>query len=112
MGLAPPRSGQPRTPCGAAPAAPLAAGHRFSTERHTPLRITPPRFIAPVLASLLASALAAATALAATPFPMASSNYSETFGDITNWTNNFASGVGAQYWASVPINATGVIGDG
>ena len=112
MGLAPPRSGQPRTPCGAAPAALLAAGHRFSTERHTPLRITPPRFIAPVLASLLASALAAATALAATPFPMASSNYSETFGDITNWTNNFASGVGAQYWASVPINATGVIGDG
>lgn len=43
---------------------------------------------------------------------MASGNYSENFADIANWTNNFASGIGAQYWASVPINATGTIGDG
>jgi len=62
---------------------------------------------------LLASLLClAAPALAATPFPMASANYTEGFGDIANWTNNFASGIGAQYWASVPINANGTIGDG
>lgn len=76
------------------------------------MRITPPRFLASLLALAPALALAASTAFAATPFPMASGNYSENFGDITNWTNNFASGIGAQYWASVPINATGVIGDG
>src|SRR5262245_55360547 len=43
---------------------------------------------------------------------MASGNYTENFSDITNWTNNFASGVGAQHWASVPLNASGTIPDG
>jgi hypothetical protein len=43
---------------------------------------------------------------------MASGNYAETFNDIANWTNNFASGIGAQYWSSVPVNATGTIPDG
>jgi hypothetical protein len=43
---------------------------------------------------------------------MSSGNYFETFNDIANWTNNFASGVGAQYWASVGVNATGTIPDG
>src|SRR5438128_4906326 len=43
---------------------------------------------------------------------MASGNYSENFGDIANWTNNFASGIGAQYWSSVGLNATGTIPDG
>ena len=43
---------------------------------------------------------------------MASGNYSENFSDIANWTNNFASGIGAQYWASVALNATGTIPDG
>jgi len=60
----------------------------------------------------LASLLGAAPAAAATPFPMASGNYAENFNDIANWTNNFASGVGAQYWAPVPVNATGTIPDG
>src|SRR5262249_40938669 len=39
-------------------------------------------------------------------------NYFENFNDIANWTNNFASGIGAQYWASVPLTATGTIPDG
>src|SRR5438093_8004113 len=52
------------------------------------------------------------TVSAATPFPMSSGNYSENFSDIANWTNNFASGIGAQYWSSVGINATGTIPDG
>jgi hypothetical protein len=43
---------------------------------------------------------------------MASGNYSESFSDIANWTNNFASGTGAQYWAAVLANATGTIPDG
>ena len=62
-----------------------------------------------VLASLVAFA---APVSAATPYPMASGNYAESFADIANWTNNFASGIGAQYWASVPVNATGTIPDG
>ena len=82
------------------------------TERHAPLRTTPPRFLAPllVLVSLLGPLVS--TGSAAVPFPMSSGNYSESFGDIANWTNNFAAGIGAQYWASVPINATGTIPDG
>jgi Endonuclease I/FlgD Ig-like domain len=52
------------------------------------------------------------TASAATPFSMSSGDYFETFNDIANWTNNFASGVGAQHWSSVGINATGTVPDG
>src|SRR5436309_2728960 len=52
------------------------------------------------------------TVSAAVPFPMSSGNYSENFSDIANWTNNFASGIGAQYWASVPVNSSGSIPDG
>ena len=63
-------------------------------------------------AALFLAALIAAPVLAATPFPMASGNYSENFADISNWTNNFVSGAGAQYWASVGTNATGTIPDG
>lgn len=66
-----------------------------------------------VLALVLAFALGPVTAgHAATPFPLAGGNYFENFDDIANWTNNFASGIGAQYWASVPVNATGTIPDG
>ena len=43
---------------------------------------------------------------------MSGGNYSENFSDIANWTANFASGIGAQYWASVGVNATGTIPDG
>ena len=76
------------------------------------MRTSPLRFLAPllVLASLFGPAVS--TGLAATPFPMSSGNYSENFNDIANWTNNFASGIGAQYWSSVGINATGTIPDG
>jgi hypothetical protein len=63
-----------------------------------------------VIATLLGPA--ASTGFAAIPFPMSSGNYSENFSDIANWTNNFASGIGAQYWSSVGINATGTIPDG
>ena len=76
------------------------------------MRSTPPSLTARllVLASLLTFAVA--PALAATPFPMASGNYSENFNDIANWTNDFASGIGAQHWASAPLNATGTVPDG
>ncbi len=47
-----------------------------------------------------------------TPFIMANGNYSENFSDIANWGANFVSGAGANYWSSVPINATGTIPDG
>lgn len=76
------------------------------------MRPSLPRFLAPLL--VLASFFGPVVSIgfAATPFPMSSGNYSENFNDIANWTNNFASGIGAQYWASVPVNATGTIPDG
>ena len=46
------------------------------------------------------------------PYVMSSGNYSEQFGDIANWTDNFAAGIGAGPWGSVAINATGTIPDG
>src|SRR5689334_8101609 len=50
-----------------------------------------------------------------TPVPMASQpglTYTENFADISNWTNNFASGTGANRFASVAVNATGTIPSG
>ncbi|HRF81676.1 MAG TPA: hypothetical protein PL070_16485, partial [Flavobacteriales bacterium] len=50
-----------------------------------------------------------------TPVPMASQpglSYTESFADIANWTNAFASGTGANRWSSVAINATGTIPSG
>jgi len=76
------------------------------------LRFAPSRGLAALLLAASLTGAFAAAASAATPWPIASGNYFESFGDIANWTNNFASGVGAQYWASVPINATGTIPDG
>ena len=81
-------------PCGKAPLRPSTP---------SPLRL---------ILSALSLVLFALPALAAVPFPMAGGNYAEDFADISNWTNNFASGIGAQYWASVPVNATGTIPDG
>ena len=49
---------------------------------------------------------------AQTPVPMASQpsfTYTENFSDIANWTNNFASGNGANRFGSVAVNATGTI---
>jgi len=54
----------------------------------------------------------ASRAAAAIPFPLSGGNYFEDFFQIAGWTNNFASGVGAQYWASVAANASGTIPDG
>ncbi|MGA9115944.1 MAG: hypothetical protein WB626_04145, partial [Bacteroidota bacterium] len=64
-----------------------------------------------LLAALLCLC-AAAGAEAQTPFPMASSNYSEGFPDIASWTNGFASGAGANRWGAVAVNATGTIPNG
>ncbi len=47
-----------------------------------------------------------------TPYSMASGNYLESFGDIANWANNFASGVGASCWAAVAVQGSGTIPDG
>jgi hypothetical protein len=49
---------------------------------------------------------------AATPYVMSGGNSLEGFDDIANWTPSFASGIGAQYWGSVAVNATGTIPDG
>ena len=59
--------------------------------------------------------LFACNAFAQTPVPMASQpslTYAEDFSDIANWTDNFTAGIGASRWGSVPVNATGIIGDG
>ena len=80
-------------------------GGEFQSERPAFLRTASLKFLASLaLATLLGPA--GSTVSAAAPFPMSSGNYSENFNDIANWTNNFASGIGAQYWASVPINST------
>ncbi len=47
-----------------------------------------------------------------TYYNMTSADYSENFSDITNWTNNFAAGIGAAYWGAVATNSTGTIPDG
>lgn len=50
-----------------------------------------------------------------TPVPVASQiglTYTENFADIANWTNNFASGIGASRWASYPITTGGTANDG
>ena len=49
---------------------------------------------------------------ATAPYPMAAGNYSEAFGDVANWTNNFAAGIGANRFASVPVEGSGTIPDG
>lgn len=49
---------------------------------------------------------------AATPYVMSGGDYNESFGDIANWTNNFAAGTGASCWGAVAVNATGIIPDG
>src|SRR5688572_6592628 len=50
-----------------------------------------------------------------TPVPMAAQSglsYTENFADIANWSNSFASGTGANRFASVAVNATGTIPSG
>ena len=64
---------------------------------------------------MLLSVLFFNNAFSQTPVPMASQpgqSYTENFADIANWTNAFASGIGANRFGSVAINATGTIPDG
>ena len=59
--------------------------------------------------------IAGNSSMAQTPVPMASQpsfTYTENFADITNWTNNFAAGTGANRWLGFAPNATGTIPDG
>jgi len=61
---------------------------------------------------LLSLVLFAAVSFAQTPVYMASQpslTYTEDFSDIANWTNNFASGIGANHFGAVAVNTTGVI---
>ena len=61
---------------------------------------------------VLLQLLFACTAFAQTPVPMASQpslTYTENFSDIANWTDNFASGIGANRFAAAAANATGTI---
>lgn len=65
------------------------------------------RFILSLVLSLFSGTLPAQT-----PVYMASQpslTYTEDFSDIANWTNNFASGNGANRFGAVAVNATGVI---
>lgn len=64
---------------------------------------------------LLSFILLAVVSFAQTPVPMAaqpSLTYTENFADIANWTNNFASGTGANRFGSVAVNPTGAIPSG
>ena len=63
-------------------------------------------------AVVLGLALIGKPVLAATPYVMSTGNYFEGFDDITNWANNFTSGIGAAPWSSVLVNASGSIPDG
>ena len=49
------------------------------------------------------------TASSSSGWPMASGNYSEAFTNISGWTNNFAAGTGASYWASVAVGGSTAI---
>ncbi|MBL7701095.1 MAG: T9SS type A sorting domain-containing protein [Ferruginibacter sp.] len=56
--------------------------------------------------------LFACTAFAQTPVPMASQpslTYTENFADIANWSNNFASGNGANRFGAVPAGGVSAI---
>ena len=64
------------------------------------------RGLAAVLLALAGTLAVAAPAFAVTPVPMASNlTYTEAFGDIANWTNNFAAGVGANRWLGIAAAA-------
>ncbi len=56
--------------------------------------------------------LVASMANAQTPVPMAAQpglTYTENFADIANWTNGFATGIGANRFAAVPVLNIGTI---
>ena len=64
---------------------------------------------------LLLSILFSSKTFSQTPVPMASQpgqSYTENFADVANWTNGFASGIGANRFGSVLANAAGTIPDG
>jgi hypothetical protein len=57
----------------------------------------------------------AGSAFGQTAVPMLSQpayTYTENFSDVTNWTNGFAAGIGANRFGVVAVNATGAIPDG
>ena len=65
--------------------------------------------------SLLLLLVMAKASQSQTPVPMASQaglTYTEDFADIANWADNFVSGIGANHWGAVAVNATGTIPDG
>lgn len=64
------------------------------------------------LGILLLVLLVSGKSWGATPYAMSGGDYSESFADIVNWTNNFAAGTGSSCWSSVAVNATGSIPDG
>jgi len=67
------------------------------------------------LLPLLATLFLYNVVFAQTPVPMATQpglTYTEDFSDIANWTNGFASGIGANRFTGIAVNATGVIPSG
>jgi predicted extracellular nuclease len=84
-------------------------GKSHYTKEHTGI-ISRSRLIIAAILLIIGSAV---PALSQSAVPMATNNpYVENFADIANWTNNFASGVGANRFGSVPVNASGTIPDG
>ena len=65
-----------------------------------------------VLFSLAAAFCQPITLHAATPYVLSGGDYAEGFGDIANWTANFAGGIGAAPWGSYPITSGGSANDG
>src|SRR5476651_2482488 len=67
------------------------------------------------IVSLLVVSLGCLNSYGQTAVPMASQSgltYTENFADVANWTSNFASGIGANRFKAVAVNATGTIPDG
>lgn len=63
-------------------------------------------------AAVAAAVWTAAVAPAATPVPMAGQpglSYTEAFGDIANWAENFGSGTGANRFGALPAGGSGTI---
>lgn len=84
---------------------------------HLQSNMNNPKIHSPSCRLLCSLLLALATVMAdrlsaATPYAMSGGDYSENFSEIANWANNFASGIGADRWGSVAVNATGTIPDG
>lgn len=83
----------------------------FLNQRNIPFSIRKPQSIIRK-AFMLLLVVASFQSWAQTPVPMGSQpslTYTENFDSISSWTNGFATGVGANRFASVLVNSTGTV---